>query len=71
MESWFGLRQQLYETRKAWQLAKLLKECEILRNKSRFIKEVVEEVIKINKKKRNVIVKILFYSGYSTMSQLN
>ncbi len=34
MESWFGLRQQLYETRKAWQLAKLLKECEILRNKS-------------------------------------
>ena len=71
MEEWFSLREQLYQARKDWQLAKLKKECEILRNKVRFIKSVVEEEIKINKRKRIDIVKTLKDNGFMTMSQLN
>lgn len=37
LKDWFGLRSQLYERRKEYLLAKLLKEYETLRNKARFI----------------------------------
>jgi hypothetical protein len=45
-----------------------LKECETLRNKVRFIRAVVEEELKINKRKRLDIVQSLKSAGYLTMS---
>ena len=48
-----------------------MKECEILKNKVRFIQAVVDEELKINKKKRNDIVQTLKEEGYWTMSRLN
>jgi DNA gyrase/topoisomerase IV subunit A len=57
MKDWFGLRSTLYERRKDYMLAKLKKDHEILVNKVRFIKAVIEETIKIKKVKRSEIVR--------------
>lgn len=45
MNEWFGLRSTLYERRKDYMLAKLKKEHEMLVNKVRFIRAVIEETI--------------------------
>jgi DNA topoisomerase-2 len=57
VKEWFGLRSTLYELRKAFMLAKLKKEHEMLVNKVRFIKGVIEETIQIKRVKRKEIVK--------------
>jgi DNA topoisomerase-2 len=71
MKEWFGLRSTLYERRKDYMLAKLKKEYEILKNKVRFIKAVIEETVKIKRVKRSDIVKQLKTQGFLTMSELN
>ena len=52
-------------------LAKLKKELEILRNKVRFIKDVIEDRIIIKRVKRKVICQKLKEMKYLTMSELN
>ena len=71
MKEWFGIRSTLYETRKAYILAKLKKEYETLVNKVRFIRAVIEETVKIKKVKRKDIVKQLKDQGFLTMAELN
>ena len=71
LRAWVPLRETLYERRKDYQLAKLKKELEILRNKVRFIKGVVAGNIKISGVKRKVIVRTLKSMGFATMSELN
>jgi len=61
----------LYERRKDYQLAKLKKEHEILVNKVRFIRAVIEETIQIERVKRQEIVRQLLNKKFLTMSQLN
>ena len=47
VREWFGQRSILYEKRKDYQLQRLLKEFETLRNKARFIKAVIDGSVKI------------------------
>lgn len=56
VKEWFTLREKLYETRKAHQLAKLQKEQETLQNKVRFVQDVINESIQIKKVKKSAIV---------------
>jgi len=65
------LRSQLYTRRKEHLLAKLKKEFEVLRNKARFIKAVIEEEIQIKRVKRQIIANTLKAQKYATMSELN
>ena len=68
LEEWFPLRRTLYERRKEHQLAKLTKEHEMLRNKVRFIKAVIDHQINILRIKRKVIANTLKRENYTTMS---
>lgn len=65
------MREQLYQRRKEFLLAKLKKEYEILRNKARFIKAVIEEEIQIKRVKKKEIARSLKAAGFATMSELN
>lgn len=65
------MREQLYQRRKEFLLAKLKKEYEILRNKARFIKAVIEEEIQIKRVKKVEIARSLKAAGFATMSELN
>ena len=56
MKQWYGLREDLYVKRKAHQLAKLKKEYEVIRNKVRFIKGILDESVKLKGTKRTKIV---------------
>ena len=51
-------------------LAKLKKEWEMLRNKVRFIKAVIEEEVQIKRVKRRIICRTLKAQKYMTMSEL-
>ena len=71
MMHFFDLRSVLYERRKEYMLAKLKKEYEMLRNKCRFIKAIIEEEVIIKRKKKAEIAKDLKRQNYATMSDLN
>ena len=59
MRHFFGLRSKLYDTRKEYQLKKLLKEYEVLHNKVRFIQAVIDGEVIIMRKKRAEIAQVL------------
>ena len=71
MGQWFSLRATLYDRRKEYLLARLRKEHEMLRNKVRFIKAVIDSELTIQRKKRKVIAATLRRLEYTTMSDLN
>ena len=71
MQEFFVLRKNLYERRKEFMLAKLLKEFETISNKVRFILCMISEEIKISRVKRGDVVKRLKEMGFKTHSQLN
>lgn len=52
VKEWFDLRLNLYTLRKEHMLAKLKKDYEMLRNKVRFIKAVINDEVNIKKVKR-------------------
>lgn len=56
MQEFFVLREQLYERRKDYLLAKLRKEFETIENKVKFILAIINEEISINRVKRKVVV---------------
>ena len=70
MKHWFDLRADLYNKRKDYMLKKLKKECEILRNKVRFITAIITDQLVVNKVKRAVILSKLKDEGYSPMSEI-
>jgi len=67
MKDFFKLRLKLYEDRKAYCLAKLLKDYEILFNKVKFIQAVISGTIQINKVKRQIIMIRCREIGLKTM----
>lgn len=71
LKEWFDLRSELYTLRKEYMLAKLKKDHEVLRNKSRFIKAVIDETVHIKRVKRQEIVKQLKAQGFATQSELD
>ena len=71
MKEWFNLRLNLYVRRKEHMLAKLKKDFETLRNKVRFIKEVINDEVTIKRVKRQAIAQELKRKKYMTQSDLN
>jgi len=65
------LREQLYQRRKEYLLAKLRKEFETIENKVRFILSIINEEIILNKVKRRVVVQRLRDMGFKTHSEIN
>ena len=57
LKEFFTHRTELYVIRKEYMLARLMKEYELLFNKVRFIQAVIGGNIKINKVKRQAIMK--------------
>jgi DNA topoisomerase-2 len=52
LKEFFNLRKDLYQKRKDYMLALLLKDYELLFNKVKFVQAVIAGTIKINKEKR-------------------
>ena len=70
LKEFFTLREDLYGKRKAYMLARLLRDYEILVNKVRFIQLVISEELKINRVKKAVILVRLQEHGLKPMSWL-
>lgn len=64
----FVLRKQLYQRRKEYMLARLRKEYETLSNKVRFILDVINDVVRVQRVKKRAIVDKLKSMGYLTAS---
>ena len=65
MDEFYELRLEYYHKRKDYLLRKLNRDLEILDNKVRFITEVVNEDIVVNKKRKKELLKILRERGYT------
>eukprot|EP00930_Biecheleria_cincta_P009214 TRINITY_DN11090_c0_g1_i1.p1 TRINITY_DN11090_c0_g1~~TRINITY_DN11090_c0_g1_i1.p1 ORF type:complete len:1408 (+),score=413.95 TRINITY_DN11090_c0_g1_i1:74-4297(+) len=65
------LRRQVYVKRKAYLVAKLTREKEILSNKARFILMVVKGELELRKRKKADILKDLQKHGFKTMTELD
>jgi DNA topoisomerase II len=70
MKHWFDLRAELYNARKEHMLKKLDKECEILRNKVRFITAIITGELVVSRVKRAIILEKLRSAGYTPMSEI-
>ncbi|CAI2366138.1 unnamed protein product [Moneuplotes crassus] len=70
LDEFYDVRLKLYETRKDYMIRKLECDLEILENKERFIGEVVDETIIVNKKKKKELLSILSERGYSRHSHI-
>lgn len=71
MEEFYNGRRELYKQRKIYQLRKLNKELEVLKNKVRFIQEVIDDKIIIKKKPKKVLLKMLDDEGYKRFSKIS
>merc|ERR1719412_2645323 len=65
------LRKKMYDKRKAYLMAKLNREKEILSNKARFILMVVKGELELRKRKKAALLKELKQLGFTPMSKLN
>lgn len=68
MEDFYQIRLVYYEKRKDYLISRLVRDCEILTNKERFILEVVEEKLIIRNKKKVKLVEELKAKGYTKFS---
>jgi len=64
------VRLSIYETRKAYLLARLTRECEVLSAKARFVKMVIEGKIVIRKRKIAELAQDLRKNGFKALSEL-
>lgn len=71
MQEFFGLRKNMYDLRKEFMLAKLLKDYEKLYNQVRFIQAVISDQIRVKKVPKKQIMKQCKDFGLKTMSELN
>tara|TARA_B110000971_G_scaffold34781_1_gene32634 strand:- start:381 stop:1319 length:939 start_codon:yes stop_codon:yes gene_type:complete len=64
LNEWFNVRKGVYVNRRKIMLEKLKKELDIIKYKTRFITEIVDDVRIINKKPKAVIIQELLDSDY-------
>jgi DNA topoisomerase-2 len=67
LKEFFTQRTDLYKQRKEYMLARLMKDYELLFNKVKFIQAVIAGNIKINKVKRQLIMKQCKDLGLKTL----
>ena len=65
IDDYYVTRLELYQTRKDYLIKQKTYECSLLENKSRYIKEILNETIDLRKKKKDVIIKILQDKKYT------
>ncbi len=66
IEQYCPVRLEMYHKRKRNMLVKLNRECEILRQKERFVSQVIESELIVAKKKKGILVEELAKRGYLT-----
>lgn len=71
LKDFCNLRRTVYVSRKAYLVAKLTRDKEILSNKARFILMVVNGELELRKKKKAVILQELLKKGFKKMSELD
>jgi DNA topoisomerase-2 len=64
IESYYGVRLNLYQTRKDYMINSLKRELMLLSNKAKYIKENLEGTIDLRKKKKEQVVEMLQTKGY-------
>tara|TARA_B100001063_G_C16772462_1_gene562635 strand:- start:1815 stop:4613 length:2799 start_codon:yes stop_codon:yes gene_type:complete len=67
IDSYFNVRYEVYEKRKAFLLQKMKKEITKLSNKARFIHEQCEDIIDLRKKKKAQVIKLLDERSYDVI----
>ena len=65
IDDYFEIRLSLYQKRKEYLIAALEKELIILRNKTNYIRENLEDTIDLRKKKKEQVVEMLTNKGYA------
>merc|ERR1719310_914348 len=71
LQDFIKLRKTMYNNRKAYLVAKLTREKEILSNKARFILMVVKGELELRKRKKAELLKELEKKGFKKMSELD
>jgi len=71
LQEFCKLRKRVYDQRKAYMVAKLTRETEILSNKARFILMVVKGELELRKRKKADLLKELQKKGFKPMSELD
>merc|ERR1719387_3182076 len=71
LQEFCSIRRQVYNKRKAYLVAKLDREREILSNKARFIMMVVKGEIELRKRKKADLLKELQKKGFKPMSEID
>jgi DNA topoisomerase-2 len=67
IDDYYETRLKLYQTRKEYMIEALEKELLILSNKTRYIKEILDDTIDLRKKKSEDVTRTLKEKGYDTM----
>lgn len=71
LEEFYSVRETLYQRRKDYLIRKLRKEHALLENKVRFILGVIEDEIRVQKKRRKEVVAMLSDKGFATITEIN
>jgi DNA topoisomerase-2 len=71
MQTFYDLRLKFYQIRKDYMISVIKKDVALLSNKARFIKLIIDDVLVIRKKKRNVIVNELYDLKFDTQSAID
>jgi DNA topoisomerase-2 len=63
---YFDIRLDYYNKRRTWIIERLKREVKVLQNKTRFVREYIENIIQINKRSKAEITEILSKCKYDT-----
>jgi len=69
IDDYFVTRLELFQVRKDYLVAALTKELLLLSNKTRYIKEVLDDTIDLRKKKKDEVTALLKGKGYDVMDE--
>jgi len=69
IDDYFEPRLKLYEDRKKYQLDALLKELKIMKNKQRYIQEILDETLDLRKKSKEVILNMMKEKEYDIINE--
>ena len=71
IDDYFGPRLQLYDDRKKYQLEALLNELTVMKNKQRYIQEILDETLDLRRKSKDDILKMMNDKNYDIINNDN
>ena len=69
IDDYYDTRLALYQKRKAYMIAALEQELIVLKNKTNYIRENLEETIDLRKKKKEEVIEMLLNKGYAIVDE--